>query len=108
MSNLSAAYFEIGHYKKCIETAGKALKLSGAKESPLLARLSPRLIKAHLQLHQLEDARKALSGMVLENASWATYDAAITQVTAAYAEARDESFMRSEIIKSIPKYLPTL
>ncbi|MCJ1359253.1 MAG: hypothetical protein MMC33_009254, partial [Icmadophila ericetorum] len=83
-SNLSAVYYELGQYEKCIVAAQKALELSGdgEKRMVLVYRLSPRLTNANLHLCRIEDATKALSDVPTGHKSSTKYQEIIAHATA--------------------------
>ena len=102
-SNLSAAHFEIGNYRSCVEAILKALELSDDHGS-LRRKLTPRLVKAHLYFKDPEAAGTALATLE-DNPEKAKLSAACSKGTTV-SKVQDQS--RIKLLKKLPRYLPVL
>jgi tetratricopeptide (TPR) repeat protein len=65
LSNLSAAYFELGQYTACRDTCQAALKLLNDGNDPLAQKLHLRSLKASLLLKDIDHARDSLASLEL-------------------------------------------
>ena len=63
LSNLSAAYFELGQYKACRETCHAALRLLDDVDDLSAQKLHLRSLKASLLLKDIDDARDSLASL---------------------------------------------
>jgi len=61
LSNLSAAYFELGQYTACRDTCQAALKLLSNGNDPSTQKLHLRSLKANLLLKDIDHARDSLA-----------------------------------------------
>jgi tetratricopeptide (TPR) repeat protein len=65
LSNLSAAYFELGHYTACRDTCQAALKLLNNGNDLSAQKLHLRSLKASLLLKDIDHARDPLASLDL-------------------------------------------
>lgn len=65
LSNLSAAYFELGLYTSCRETCQAALKLLNSGDDISAQKLHLRSLKASLLLKDIDHARDSLASLDL-------------------------------------------
>jgi tetratricopeptide (TPR) repeat protein len=65
LSNLSAAYFELGHYTACRDTCQAALKLLNNGNDLSAQKLHLRSLKASLLLKDIDHARDPLASLYL-------------------------------------------
>lgn len=63
LSNLSAAYFELGQYTACRETCQAALKLLNNRNDLSAQKLHLRDLKASLLLKDIDHARNSLASL---------------------------------------------
>lgn len=63
LSNLSAAYFELGQYTTCRETCQAALKLLNNGDNLSAQKLHSRSLKASLLLKDIDHARNSLASL---------------------------------------------
>ncbi|KAL8658086.1 MAG: hypothetical protein Q9226_001290 [Calogaya cf. arnoldii] len=103
-SNLSAAHFELGDYRQCIQDISQALQRSSQDGSTLRRKLYPRLVKSCLHIKDIPAAEVSCAQMG-DNPETAKLIAVCTTYRAA---SRQSAPAVSQLIHQIPRYLPAL
>ncbi|KAL8759612.1 MAG: hypothetical protein Q9199_000656 [Rusavskia elegans] len=102
--NLSAAHFELGDYRQCIQDISQALQRPSQDGSTLRRKLYPRLVKSCLHIKDIPAAEVNCAQMG-DNPETAKLIAVCTTYRAA---SRQSAPAASQMIHQIPRYLPAL
>ncbi|KAI9717305.1 MAG: hypothetical protein M1812_004832 [Candelaria pacifica] len=108
LSNISAAYFEVGDYTQCVAATEAALNVVGNDVDALTAKLNHRLIKSYIHLQQLDLAHVALKKTKVEDEELQVYKTTLNHMNAVFAASPDKDCARARIINELPRYRPTI
>jgi hypothetical protein len=107
-SNLSAAYFETGQYRKCVAAARVALQLLGDGGTPLHEKLRCRLCYAYLHLQEPKMAAEFVEALDKQGAEYSILSKCTEQTKSTYCVFRSNIELRRELLTEIPSYKPPL
>lgn len=103
LSNLSAVFYEMGLYRKSIDSVESALEKPSTEE--LRSRLRPRLIRSLLQAQRYDQADEALRDP-LDQVDDASLLSTVSQSKSMSQISKRQAI--SKIIMQLPRYMPTL
>lgn len=107
LSNLSAAYFEVGKYDECITAVTNALRLSEGKDDSFVQKLRTRVCLSYLHTHQASAAESALAHLNESNKDRPAFQTVIRRMLEMQGST-DETSTWKEVIFDLPRYKPCL